>query len=126
MQYDFDLLAIGAGSGGVSCARRAAGYGARVGIIERARSEIGGTCVLHGCVPKKLLVMGSHFAESFRDAAGYGWAVAGSASGQPALSWATLQASKARELLRLNGIYQNLLTTSGVTILNAGGAHPIP
>lgn len=116
MQHDFDLLTIGAGSGGVSCSRRAAGYGARVGIIERARSEIGGTCVLHGCVPKKLLVMGSHFAESFRDAAGYGWQAL-----SPEFSWETLQSRKAQELQRLNGIYQNLLTNSGVTVLEGTG-----
>ena len=116
MTYDFDLLTIGAGSGGVSCSRRAAGYGARVGIIERTHSEIGGTCVLHGCVPKKLLVMGAHFAESFRDAAGYGWT-----TGTPEFDWATLQANKAHELLRLNGIYRDLLTNSGVTILAGTG-----
>jgi glutathione reductase (NADPH) len=116
MNYDFDLLTIGAGSGGVSCSRRAAGYGARVGIIERARSEIGGTCVLHGCVPKKLLVYGAHFAESFADAAGYGWNVTA-----PPCDWASLQTRKAQELARLNGIYQNLLTTNGVTILEGSG-----
>src|SRR5258707_14082516 len=73
MKYDFDLLTIGAGSGGVAGTRRAGSYGARTGIIESLR--VGGTCVLRGCVPKKLLVYAAHFGEEFEDAAGFGWDV---------------------------------------------------
>ncbi len=71
--YDYDLFVIGAGSGGVRAARIAAGHGARVAICEEYR--VGGTCVIRGCVPKKLLVYASHFAEDFHDAAGFGWDV---------------------------------------------------
>ncbi|MBT8059605.1 MAG: FAD-dependent oxidoreductase, partial [Gammaproteobacteria bacterium] len=71
--YDFDLFVIGAGSGGVRAARIAASHGARVAICEESR--VGGTCVIRGCVPKKLLVYASHFAEDFEDARGYGWTV---------------------------------------------------
>src|SRR6202045_143658 len=72
-RYDFDLITIGAGSGGVAGSRRAGSYGARVAIVEEGR--IGGTCVLRGCVPKKLLVYGAQFADAFADAAGFGWTV---------------------------------------------------
>ena len=71
MAYDYDLFVIGAGSGGVRASRIAAGHGARVGICEDYR--VGGTCVIRGCVPKKLLVYGSKFAHEFEDAAAYGW-----------------------------------------------------
>ncbi len=71
MAYDYDLFIIGAGSGGVRASRIAAGYGARVGICEDYR--VGGTCVIRGCVPKKLLVYGSKFAHEFEDSAAYGW-----------------------------------------------------
>ena len=74
MAYDYDLFVIGAGSGGVRASRIAAGHGARVGICEDYR--VGGTCVIRGCVPKKLLVYGSKFAHEFEDAAAYGWTVA--------------------------------------------------
>jgi glutathione reductase (NADPH) len=107
--YDFDLFTIGAGSGGVAASRRAASYGARVAIAENVR--IGGTCVLRGCVPKKLLVYGAHFAEEMEDAAGFGWTVSGS------LDWGKLIAAKSREVDRLNGIYINLLNGSGVKIV---------
>jgi glutathione reductase (NADPH) len=107
---DFDYLVIGAGSGGVASARRAASYGAKVGIIESVR--VGGTCVLRGCVPKKLLVYGTHFAEDFADAAGYGWDV-----GTPTLDWGKLIAAKNRELDRLNGIYIKMLNDSRVSII---------
>ena len=70
-KYDFDMLTIGAGSGGVASSRRAGSYGARVAICEESR--VGGTCVIRGCVPKKLLVYGSQFADAFADAAGFGW-----------------------------------------------------
>ncbi len=108
--YDFDLFTIGAGSGGVAASRRAASFGARVAIAEAVR--IGGTCVLRGCVPKKLLVYGVHFGEEFEDAAGYGWTVEGAR-----LDWAKLIAAKDRELDRLNGIYIQMLSDSGVKML---------
>lgn len=101
-KYDFDLFTIGAGSGGVAGSRRAASYGAKVGLAENSR--IGGTCVMRGCVPKKLLVYGSQFADAFEDAEGYGWEVA-----PPRFDWAKLIANKNRELDRLEGIYRNLL-----------------
>ena len=109
--FDFDLFTLGAGSGGVAGSRRAASYGARVGIAESVR--VGGTCVLRGCVPKKLLVYAAHFAEDFADAAGYGWTV-------PTLDfdWPTLIANKNRELDRLNGIYLKLLADSGVKVFD--------
>ncbi|MBI3453224.1 MAG: glutathione-disulfide reductase [Rhodospirillales bacterium] len=109
-EYDFDLFTIGAGSGGVAASRRAAAYGARVAIAESVR--IGGTCVLRGCVPKKLLIYGVHFAEDIRDAAGYGWNIDGAR-----LDWAKLIAAKDRELDRLNGIYIKMLGDSKVTML---------
>jgi len=109
-QYDFDFLTIGAGSGGVAASRRAAAYGARVAVAESVR--VGGTCVLRGCVPKKLLVYGAHFAEDLRDAAGFGWTVTGAA-----FDWPTLIAAKDRELDRLNGIYVKMLSDSKVRIL---------
>ena len=101
-KYDFDLFTIGAGSGGVAGSRRAASYGAKVGIAENSR--IGGTCVMRGCVPKKLLVYGAQFADAFEDAAGYGWEVA-----PPRFDWPTLIANKNKELDRLEGVYRNLL-----------------
>ncbi|HVJ53153.1 MAG TPA: glutathione-disulfide reductase [Aliidongia sp.] len=107
--YDFDLFTLGAGSGGVAGSRRAASYGARVGIAEESR--VGGTCVLRGCVPKKLLVYGAHFADDFVDAAGYGWTIQ-----QPQFDWPTLIANKDREIDRLNGIYLKLLADSGVQL----------
>ena len=113
-RYDFDLFTLGAGSGGVSGSRRAASYGARVGICED--SVVGGTCVIRGCVPKKLLVYGAHFAEDFADAAGYGWTV-----GETKFDWATLIANKNREIGRLNGIYKKLLSDSGVKLYEKRG-----
>ena len=108
--YDFDLLTIGAGSGGVAASRRAGSYGARVALCEEGR--VGGTCVLRGCVPKKLLVYGSHFREEFEDAAGFGWTVP-----EPRLDWARLVANKNRELDRLNGVYLRMLHDAGVKLL---------
>lgn len=110
MTYDFDLFVIGAGSGGVRAARFAAGYGARVAVAESR--YLGGTCVNVGCVPKKLLVYGAHFAEDFEQAQGFGWSL-----GEASFDWATLIANKNREIERLNGIYRNLLLGSGVTLL---------
>ena len=110
MTYDFDLFVIGAGSGGVRAARFAAGYGARVAVAESR--YLGGTCVNVGCVPKKLLVYGAHFAEDFEQAQGFGWSL-----GEARFDWPTLIANKNREIARLNGIYRNLLLGSGVTLL---------
>ncbi len=109
--YDFDLFTIGAGSGGVAASRRAGAHGARVAICEEGR--VGGTCVLRGCVPKKLLVYGSHFHDDFADAAGYGWDVPVA----PTLDWARLVAAKDREIDRLNGVYLRLLRDSGVKLV---------
>jgi glutathione reductase (NADPH) len=109
MAYDYDLFVIGAGSGGVRASRIAAGHGARVGICEDFR--VGGTCVIRGCVPKKLLVYGSKFAHEFEDSAAYGW------SGlQPAHSWATLRDNVQKEVDRLNGVYLRLLDGAGVKL----------
>lgn len=110
MSYEFDLFVIGAGSGGVRAARFAAGFGARVAVAESR--YLGGTCVNVGCVPKKLLVHGAHYAEDFEQAAGFGWS-----AGEPTFDWPTLIANKNREIQRLNGIYRNLLVNSGVTLL---------
>nr|WP_100547853.1 MULTISPECIES: glutathione-disulfide reductase [unclassified Pseudomonas] len=109
MSYDFDLFVIGAGSGGVRAARFAAGFGARVAVAESR--YLGGTCVNVGCVPKKLLVYGAHFAEDFEQASGFGWSL-----GEANFDWTTLIANKNREIERLNGIYRNLLTNSGVSL----------
>ncbi|MBV8888914.1 MAG: glutathione-disulfide reductase [Alphaproteobacteria bacterium] len=113
-RYDFDLLTIGAGSGGVACSRRAGAYGARVAICEELR--VGGTCVLRGCVPKKLLVYGAQFADAFADAAGFGWTVA-----PPSFDWPALIAAKNNELDRLERIYINMLKNSGVEIIDGRG-----
>jgi glutathione reductase (NADPH) len=112
MAYDFDLFVIGAGSGGVRTARFAAGYGARVAVAESR--YLGGTCVNVGCVPKKLLVYGAHYAEELSQAQGYGWTIDGAT-----FDWKTLIANKDREIQRLNEIYRNLLIDSGVTLLQA-------
>ncbi|MDR0278828.1 MAG: glutathione-disulfide reductase [Paucimonas sp.] len=110
MAYDFDLFVIGAGSGGVRASRFAAGFGARVAVAESR--YLGGTCVNVGCVPKKLLVYGAHFAEEFEQASGFGWSLE-----DAQFDWAQLIANKNREIQRLNGIYRNLLVNSGVTLL---------
>ena len=91
-------------------ARFAAGFGARVAVAESR--YLGGTCVNVGCVPKKLLVYGAHFAEDFEQARGFGWSL-----GEAKFDWPTLIANKNREIERLNGIYRNLLVNSGVTLL---------
>lgn len=108
-QYDFDFFVIGGGSGGVRASRVAASLGAKVGIAEGFR--YGGTCVIRGCVPKKLLVQASHYAEDLEDAAGLGWTV------PPAsFDWPRLVAAKEQEITRLSCIYENLLKNSGVQI----------
>ncbi|MDP3858669.1 MAG: glutathione-disulfide reductase [Stagnimonas sp.] len=110
MSAEFDLFVIGAGSGGVRAARFAAGFGARVAIAESR--YLGGTCVNVGCVPKKLLVYGSHYREEFEQAAGYGWTVDGAR-----FDWARLIAGKNREIARLNEAYRRLLLEAGVQLL---------
>ena len=109
MSYDVDLFVIGGGSGGVRAARISSQHGAKVAIAEEYR--YGGTCVIRGCVPKKLFVYASHFHEDFEDAAAYGWTV-----GESRFDWATLVANKDREIDRLNGIYIKLLQNAGVEI----------
>ena len=108
--HDFDLLVIGAGSGGVRASRIAAGHGARVAVAEEYR--VGGTCVIRGCVPKKLLVYGSHFAEDLEDAGRFGWQIEGKR-----FDWAVLRDNVAAEVDRLNGLYQNTLDNNQVTTL---------
>ena len=108
--HDFDLLVIGAGSGGVRASRIAAGHGARVAVAEEYR--VGGTCVIRGCVPKKLLVYGSHFAEDLEDARRFGWQIEGKT-----FDWAVLRDNVAAEVDRLNGLYQNTLDNNQVTTL---------
>ena len=110
MAYEFDLFVIGAGSGGVRAARFAAGFGAKVAVAESR--YLGGTGVNVGCVPKKLLVYGAHFADDFEQASGFGWSL-----GEANFDWPTLIANKDREIHRLNGIYRNLLVNSGVTLM---------
>ena len=111
-RYDYDLLTIGAGSGGVRASRMAAQFGARVAICEEGR--VGGTCVIRGCVPKKLLVYGAHYADDFEDATGYGWSAT-----TPPFDWFTLIANKNREIDRLNKVYIRVLGENGVEILAA-------
>jgi len=115
-QYDYDLFVIGAGSGGVRAARMSAGFGARVGICEDMR--VGGTCVMRGCVPKKLLVYGAHFHEEIEDASAYGWDVdAASVS----VNWPHLIAKKNAELQRLEGVYHSILMDAGVVLIDGRG-----
>ena len=106
-QYDYDLFVIGAGSGGVRAARLAGATGAHVGIAEQV--QIGGTCVLRGCVPKKLLVYGSEFSQAFRDAKGFGWTVA-----PPQFDWPTLRDAVQAEVNRLSDIYTANLSKAKV------------
>ena len=109
-QYDVDLFVIGAGSGGVRASRMSARLGARVAIAEEYRA--GGTCVIRGCVPKKLLTYAAHFHEDFEDARGYGWSVP-----EATFSWPALIAAKDREIARLEAIYEKLLVDAGVEII---------
>jgi glutathione reductase (NADPH) len=113
-RYDFDMLTIGAGSGGVASSRRAGSYGARVAICEELR--VGGTCVLRGCVPKKLLVYSAQFADAFADAAGFGWTVPA-----PSFDWPALIEAKDKEIGRLSQIYINMLNNSGVEVIDGRG-----
>lgn len=113
-KFDYDLITIGAGSGGVRASRLSSVYGARVGVIEESR--VGGTCVMRGCVPKKLLVYGAHFAEHFEDAAGFGWTV-----GEPSHDWGALVAAKDKELSRLEDVYHRIFTDAGVSLIEGRG-----
>eukprot|EP01018_Ginkgo_biloba_P034332 Gb_40951 [translate_table: standard] len=123
--FDFDLFTIGAGSGGVRASRFAANFGARVAICElpfaTVSSEntggVGGTCVLRGCVPKKLLVYASKFSHDFEDSGGFGW----SYECEPKHDWSTLISNKNAELRRLTGVYKNVLNNAGVTLLEGRG-----
>src|ERR1019366_8089725 len=118
----FDLFIIGAGSGGVRAARMAGQRGVRVAIAEDA--ALGGTCVNVGCIPKKLYSFAAHYAESFAEAAGFGWSHAA-----PQFDWQTLKANRAGEISRLNAIYADLLAGAGVTLLRGRarvvGAHEV-
>ena len=111
-KYDYDLFTIGAGSGGVRATRLAASYGARAAVAEEYR--VGGTCVIRGCIPKKLFVYASEFAHMFHDAKGYGWS-----SGKPHFDWKTLIANKDAEIDRLNGIYIRNLKNAGADIIDS-------
>src|SRR3954467_15006166 len=109
---DVDLFVIGGGSGGVRAARIAAGYGARVMLAEEYR--MGGTCVIRGCVPKKLLVYASRYKDEFEDAAGFGWRVPEARS-----DWAPLIRHKDAEIARLENVYRSNLVSGGVEILDS-------
>jgi glutathione reductase (NADPH) len=110
--FDVDLFVIGGGSGGVRAARIAAQHGARVAVAEEYR--LGGTCVIRGCVPKKLLVYASRFHGEFEDAAGFGWTVS-----HTAFDWPTLIANKDKEISRLETVYGTLLEKSGVRVFKS-------
>ncbi|PLW76758.1 glutathione-disulfide reductase [Cohaesibacter celericrescens] len=111
-EFDYDLFVIGAGSGGVRAARMAATYGAKVAVAEEYR--VGGTCVIRGCVPKKLMVYASKFAHDFEDAAGFGWTV-----GDSSFSWSDFIARKDAEIDRLNGLYIKNLERHNVEIIQS-------
>jgi glutathione reductase (NADPH) len=108
-KYDYDLFVIGAGSGGVRAARVSAAHGARVAIAEEHR--VGGTCVIRGCVPKKLLVYGAHFAEDLADARRFGWTVE-----TPTFAWPTLRDNVLEEVTRIESVYGQTLTSHNVEI----------
>ena len=109
-EFDLDLFVIGAGSGGVRAARIAAGHGARVMVAEEYR--VGGTCVIRGCVPKKLLVYAARFADEFEDARGFGWSVP-----EPVFDWSSLIAAKDREIARLEAAYATTLERAKVALV---------
>ncbi|XP_047162758.1 glutathione reductase, chloroplastic [Vigna umbellata] len=125
VHYDFDLFTIGAGSGGVRAARFAANNGASVAICELPFSTVasettggvGGTCVIRGCVPKKLLVYASKFSHEFEESHGFGW----SYDSEPKHDWSSLIANKNAELQRLTGIYKNILNNAGVKLIEGHG-----
>ena len=111
-QFDYDLFVIGGGSGGVRSGRLAASLGKKVAIAEEYR--FGGTCVIRGCVPKKLYVYASQFPEHFEDAAGFGWTV-----GETRFDWTALVAAKEKEITRLEAIYRKGLDNAGATIIES-------
>lgn len=113
MNHDFDLVVIGGGSGGVRAARIAAQHGAKVALVESYR--LGGTCVIRGCVPKKLMVYASRFAQEFDEAQGYGWHM----DEPPRFSWAQLKSNRDQEVARLEEVYRSNLLRSGVQIFEA-------
>ncbi len=110
--FDYDLVVIGAGSGGVRAARVAASHGAKVAIAEEFR--VGGTCVIRGCVPKKLYVLASRFKDDFEDAKGFGWRV-----GETAFDWSALVSAKEKEITRLSGLYEQTLGNAQVELIRA-------
>jgi glutathione reductase (NADPH) len=110
-ELDFDLFVIGGGSGGVRAARIAGQHGAKVAVAEEYR--FGGTCVIRGCIPKKLLVYASRFRDDFEDAAGFGWTVEGTR-----FDWPALIASKDKEIARLEGIYRRTVGNAGATVFD--------
>ena len=114
MAHDFDLIVIGAGSGGVAASRRAALHGARVAVVEGGR--VGGTCVIRGCVPKKLMMYAAQYGDALREAAGYGWSVGEARFEMP--RWA---AAKAAETARLEGVYRKLLADGNVELIEGWG-----
>jgi glutathione reductase (NADPH) len=122
MGFDYDLLVVGAGSGGVRAARKAAETGARVAIAEADR--VGGTCVIRGCVPKKLLVYASGFRAAFEDSEAYGWRL-----GSAEFDWPTLIANKDKEIARLEGVYRANLAKAGVELMETraslAGGHDV-
>lgn len=109
--FDYDFFVIGGGSGGVRASRMAAQAGARVAVAEG--SDLGGTCVNVGCIPKKLYSYAAHYHEAFEEARGFGWEV-----GEAALDWSMLKSNRAKEISRLNGIYHSLITNAGATLLS--------
>jgi glutathione reductase (NADPH) len=114
MAFDYDLLVIGAGSGGVRAARKSAEFGARVAVIEER--ALGGTCVNVGCIPKKLYVYASEYGRAWQEAARFGWQ-----GERPAFDWGTLRDNKSKEIARLNAIYERLLEAPGVDIIPGHG-----
>jgi len=112
--FDYDLMVIGAGSGGVRAARKSAEFGARVAVVEEA--ALGGTCVNVGCIPKKLYVYASEYAAAWRESAGFGWRAE-----SVSFDWNTLRDNKTKEVARLNAIYERLLEAPGVDIIEGHG-----
>src|SRR5260370_36222135 len=108
--FDYDLFVIGAGSGGIRASRISHHLGAKVAIAENYR--IGGTCVIRGCIPKKLLTFAAHYAEDFEDARGYGWSIEGAS-----FSWPALIANKNREIARLSAVYTDGLAQGSITTI---------
>jgi glutathione reductase (NADPH) len=115
--YDFDLIVLGAGSGGVAASRRASLHGAKVAIVEAGR--VGGTCVLRGCVPKKLLMYAAQYGDALQEAVGYGWQVPVDAAGFDMARW---QAAKTAETSRLEGVYRNMLAQGGIEVVEGHGS----